>query len=438
MDENNISLEIKEIINDFNNQAFDIALEKLILKSKKYPNDYIINKLFASIYSKKKDWKNVIKYYEKTLILEKEKFKTHTNIGVAYFELGQINKSINAFKKSIKNNSHFDLAFANLGISYLEIGMYQNAINNFVCALKLNKNNFFAQSNLINIFNLIKPDNINEHPIININYKISQITDNHKIKNLNELENIKKILNESNNIIENFYGDLLLNETQIYRKNSKNLNCKRHFKVFNRFNIIPKFCFSCYKIQINLKNIVDLIKLFFIFDNLNLENNNIRKCMVEIRNNINGNYKGYIYCNGLQEAQIILKKMKLILEKKIGNFEIEIKHGCSEFYKTYPKFKKINFNGDQEIKYNEDWNKKEKIIDEEDYIRINADKKIWGKSLNGINLSDILIIKNWISYAETIGDKSYKSIFNKNIDSKFIKNILQSQLAFRIKEFKNN
>ena len=72
-------------------------------------------------------------------------------------------------------------------------------------------------------------------------------------------------------------------ETQIFRRNSINLNCERHHKAFNEFNIIPKFCFSCFKVQIEPKNILELFKLFFIFDKLELPKNNTRKCTVELR-----------------------------------------------------------------------------------------------------------------------------------------------------------
>ena len=427
-------IKFQEIINDLNNQKFTDGLKKLDLLSKQYPNNHLINKLFASLYLKKMDWNNAIKYYEKLLISEKEKFKVYANIGVAFFRLGKINKSIEAFEDSIKDNSNFELSYNNLAISYLEIGMYEKAINSFISTLKLNKNNFFAQKNLINIFNLVKPNNINEHYLININNRINKIGNEHKIKNFNKLDGIKKILSESYDIVENLKSSLLFDETQIYRKNSKDLNCKRHFRIFNTFNVIPKFCFSCYKIQINLKNIVDLIKLYFFFDSLHLENNNIRKCMVETRNNIKGNYKGYIYCEGLVEARIILKEINKVINKdNFHNFKIIIKHGCSEFYKSYPKFEKINFDNDQEIKYNKDWDKIEKKIDKEEPVRLDVDKKVWSKSIQGVNLSDILIIKNWINYADAIGDQSYKIFYDKTIKNNFITKILQSQLNFRKK-----
>ena len=71
--------------------------------------------------------------------------------------------------------------------------------------------------------------------------------------------------------------------SQIYRNNSMDLNCKRHKTIFNKFNIIPKFCFSCYKVQIEPRTILELIKLMVIFDRIKLDENNIRKCMIELR-----------------------------------------------------------------------------------------------------------------------------------------------------------
>ena len=67
--------------------------------------------------------------------------------------------------------------------------------------------------------------------------------------------------------------------------------------IFNKYKIIPKFCFGCYKIQIDLNNVVDLIKLHFVFDNFNFKNDNIRKCMIELRSGISGKrITGFTLC----------------------------------------------------------------------------------------------------------------------------------------------
>ncbi len=432
------SKEFKDIVNDFNIKQFDKAIGKLKKLSIIYPNEYYIVKLFASIYLKKSEWNNAIKYYEKLIVFNKEKFKIYNNLGLIFFKLGKINKSIDNFKKSINDLPNLT-AYNNLGLAYNEIGKYSDAIKNYLAALDLDKNNYQSKKNLIKILTFYQPTNFKKNSIIELNKRISEIYKEVQTENLNNPKEIKKILIASNNIIKSYETNFVLDETEIFRRNSKNLNCTRHFEIFNEFNIIPKYCFSCYKVQITLLNVLDLIKLYFIFNNLYLENNNIRKCMIEMRNNIKGNYKGYVYCEGLDEAKIILYKINKIIKKNYTQqFKIEIKHGCSEFYDTYPTFKNINFNGNQDMEYQSEWNVKENIIDKRNPIRESNDKKILGMTIKGMSLSDILIIKNWLAFAKILNDQSYKLIYSDEIKTNFIENFLKSQLNFRKNELKFN
>ena len=429
-----IPTELSIIIQNLKDGNLDDCLKKIKKIIITNSNKNLVCKLFASIYFQKKNWENAIEYYQKMLSFEDKKFGIYNNIGVALFNLGKINQSIKIYKKAIIENSNFDLAYNNMGISYNELGVYGMAAKHFSQALTLNDNNHNAKNNLIDLFLVAHIKEKNAHPLIKINNKIKNINNKITINSSINLEHVKGILNESDNIIKTYQKEFNYNETQLYRKNSTNLNCKRHFKVFNKFNIIPKYCFACYKIQINLGNVVDLIKLFLIFDNLSLKNNNIRKCITETRNNIPGNYKGYIYCNGIDEAKEIFDKILDITNRiKFEKIKIIIKHGCSEFYESYPDYKEINVKNGKKMEYNENWKEKELIIDNKTPIRNKLDKKKIHKSLKGINLSDILIIKNWICYANLIGDFSYKDIYYKEAKSSFISKILEPQLAFRKK-----
>lgn len=426
------SKEFLNTIEYLNNKNFNKALKIINSVSHKYPNDQIILKMFASIYFNNSEWEKAISYYKKILIFEKDKFKILLNIGVSLFKLGKINDSIKVFKDTIKSNPNFDLAYDNLGISYLEIAKLNEAIKNFSLALKINKNNLNAQRNLINVLSLFKPTENYNNFLIKLDKEISNLKKDLNIKNLFEEKNIKIILNEGINLINKLEKNITFNETQLFIKNSKNLNCQRHFKVFNKFNIIPKFCFNCYKIQINLNNVVDLIKLSFLFKNIKLKNNNTRKCIVEIRNQISGNYKGYIYCDGIDDAKNILEIINKEIKKvNLINASINIKHGCSEFYKPYPKFEKVNLNNKQEMKYDENWEANEKLIDNEEPSRVSIDKKIWVATLKEIGLSDILIINNWLNYADIIGDYSYKKCFIEKKYSPYMEKILLNQIEFR-------
>ena len=88
------------------------------------------------------------------------------------------------------------------------------------------------------------------------------------------------------------------------------------------------------------------------------------------------------------------------------------------------------------MEYNNEWKSFEKIFDSREPKRIEADKKFFSKSIEGINLSDILIINNWISYAQIIGDESFKKVYDKKIENVFVNKFLEDQLEFRKKELK--
>ena len=86
------------------------------------------------------------------------------------------------------------------------------------------------------------------------------------------------------------------------------------------------------------------------------------------------------------------------------------------------------------MKYNEEWKEKEKIIDSNrNKKNILAKKK--QKSLHGINVSDILIMRNWLGYAKKIGDLSYKNIIDDITIQSLIEKKLSDQLLERSKQF---
>ena len=88
-----------------------------------------------------------------------------------------------------------------------------------------------------------------------------------------------------------------------------------------------------------------------------------------------------------------------------------LKRGCSEYAISFPNYKAINKSGPQLMSYNEDWKSIEK-----DYDSLNSIKssRIITPSLSGLNLQDVLIIRNWIDYAKGIGDSSVH-LLNENI-----------------------
>ena len=151
-----------------------------------------------------------------------------------------------------------------------------------------------------------------EISLLSLNFKEGE-----KIKD----ESIVEILAQSRKIIKKYFTNkLFLKTDQIPRGGKEYLNCDRAFDIFANHKVMPEYCFSCYKVQISTKNVSSLIKLFFLFNSNYLENNNVRKCMVETRNNIQENFKGFIYCRNLDEAKKILKDTKINLSRHRINY----------------------------------------------------------------------------------------------------------------------
>tara|TARA_B110000196_G_C20888243_1_gene540027 strand:- start:88 stop:726 length:639 start_codon:yes stop_codon:yes gene_type:complete len=172
--------------------------------------------------------------------------------------------------------------------------------------------------------------------------------------------------------------------------------------IFKKHDIIPEFCFGCYKVQVEPRSIIELIKLFIVFDQLELNENNTRKCMVELRPEISGFYKGLIFCSGLKQANQISEHLNVILKKSIGlGLSSKVKRGCSEYPISFPNYKEINNSGPQLMNYKEEW----KVIEEaHDRKKAEYAKEIKRTNLSGLNLSDYLIIRKWVDYAKGIGD----------------------------------
>ena len=153
-----------------------------------------------------------------------------------------------------------------------------------------------------------------------------------------------------------------------------------------------------------------MIKLQFLFDILYFENENLRKCMIDARKNIKGNYKGFIYCTTLEEARkieiYIGKYLKASIDK---NIKMHVKRGCSEFVEKHPKFGNLEKNI---MEYKKEWKKIEHNFDaNNEKVYKSGERKL----AYGLSLKDTLVFANWINYAKSIGDESCK-ILTKSYD----------------------
>ena len=417
-----MNLDTSNIENLINQGKFKESLVEINILQLKKKEDFKLLNLKGLAYLKLNEFENSVNYFTKALLKKKNSFLTLFYRSAAFIEMGDYTKSLNDLlvAESINPQSH-EISF-NIGFVYSSLGKNDQAIEYYQRTLKLNKDYIPAKENLIKKLNEVnsikdsKNDITKSHVLINkFDFKYesySKITD----------ENIKSLFKVISKIITD--KELSISQTQIFKKNNINLNCERHFKVFNNFQIIPKFCFSCFKVSIKFKNVIDLIKLYLVFDNINFSNNNIKKCMIELRPKIEGNYKGFIYCSSLNEAKEIEREMKKIIKNNIGNdFVIEIKRGCTEFSEKYPKYQNLE---NEIMNYEEDWINYEKIIDEKfPKFKVYNNNE---KTIKGISLSDILVIKNWLYFAKISGDQSYRQVSEEDFTNNFLTDEFQKRV----------
>ena len=431
----NIKSFISEIIHLFQSGSTEEALiksENLIKKEKEVP--FLLN-LNGIININLSNWDKAKISLKKAIDLDQNYVEAYNNLGIVYNNLGEIKKAIKNFSLSIKIKNDYANGYNNLGSAYDDLGESENAINNYSKALEFDPKHAEAQKNLIHILTYYTPVNKNYNSIIVANKNLRKIGNNFNLKMNENKFDLATLFKSSNKVIQDNIKELTFFETQIYRRNTIDLNCNRHHKVFNKFNIIPKFCFSCFKIQIEPKNVLDLFKLFLIFNTLKLKNNNTRKCLIELRPNISGTYKGLIYCSSMEEVSKILKDITPTLKKVIDNkIKIITKRGCSEFADKHKNYKETNKETANFMKYKNEWEEKEKIIDINEATNKKR-KKDFKNSISGLSLSDVLIMNNWLNYAKEIDDSTYKNISEDMFYSDYISKTISPQLEKRKNEF---
>lgn len=203
---------------------------------------------------------------------------------------------------------------------------------------------------------------------------------------------------------------------QLFKGIENTLGCDRHLQIFKRFNVIPKYCFDCYKVLITPRNVVEHFKLLMIFEKIQLPIDNIRKCMVEQRPYCSGTYKGYIYCKSIEECNEVRKiARKLISDEISPQVSVTIKRGCSEYELSYPAYAQMK-PGSAIMHYKKDWQVHEDYFDN-NFVGHKRPPDINDNipyvSTDGLTTytqAEVVCMQHWLRYAATIGDTSYLAI----------------------------
>ncbi|MCX5693216.1 MAG: tetratricopeptide repeat protein [Candidatus Omnitrophica bacterium] len=103
-------------------------------------------------------WKDSVSVFNNVLRYEKNSpfiYLTYNNLGMAYYDKGDFEKSIEYCKKSISLNPDYFDAYNNLGIAYIATGKTVRAIKSFKIAIRLKRDFVSSYSNLGHLYAFI-------------------------------------------------------------------------------------------------------------------------------------------------------------------------------------------------------------------------------------------------------------------------------------------
>ncbi len=336
--------------------------------------------------------------------------EAHHTLGTVFKELGRPESAVSSFRKALAIKPGYAEAQVNLSAALIHLGKKDEAVHVLEAAVEKDRGNSLLSDCLIQILNHHMPEVGARGAYAKAQDALQQVEMTHQDPATIGDETVQRIYRQCESILSSYpmAGETSL--TEIARGINFDLGCKRHFKVFNTFQSIPEFCFGCYKVYVEPRTVVELIKLLLIFDSLELPADNTRKCMIEIRPKVTGAYKGYIYCNNFEEGHDILDVVRTVVGEKISrDVPVSLKRGCSEFSIAHPSYGQMNGRQPPSMTYDEAWREHEDFVDD-NLIGHEYPAVFDTHNHSGMTLEDALIMRKWLEYAAAIGDMTYLKV----------------------------
>ena len=352
-----------------------------------------------------------IEAYKKAVAIKPDFAEAYNNMGATLKNQGKLDEAIEALNKALSLSPDHAGTYNNMGNTLQEKDMLDAALVSYAKALAIKPDYADAYSNTSELLKITSPKSTKAHIAFQMDREVKEI--GNSLLASNSDKEITRKLSDALKCINQGQLNFKTSLSQIYKRNSIDLNCSRHTEIFNSKNIIPKFCFGCFKVQVEVDNLFSLIRLTRQFYDLNLEEDLTRKTLIEIRPDISGFYKGLIYCRGLEQAREVKELLDIELQKIFADkITVQIKRGCSECPLKFPDYGKITDNGITAMDYPTEWKVLEDQFDQSSPLKPKENIK---PSISGFCLSDFYIIQKWIDYAKGLDDPSCKEFDNHPI-----------------------
>lgn len=238
------------------------------------------------------------------------------------------------------------------------------------------------------------------------------------------------------NNVSPFHAQIGFGKTGKAWKDQKySAGCAGHKLLFKTHDIISSYCFDCYKVEIHPGSVLELFKLMFLFNGLELDDNNHRKLWLRPKKEIPVNYSGTMYFRSKSEAIKNSEVMRDTINKEIvSGMPIKVKRGCSEFNDILPNYHDINEDYNSLVADKNKWQEIELHFD-----RSQAADKLSPvpvdilPSIDGFDNHHFKIMWSWLNFAQSIGDDSYKKVTNTSLDHFERKEYAKKSYSFEMK-----
>ena len=359
---------------------------------------------------------HAIARYKRAVSLDINHAEAHFCLGNVLRDRGKLEDAITCYKNALILCHDYMEAWNNLGMVLRDSGKLGQSVLVLQNALKRDPSNARIISNLVHFLNYHTPNVETQGVHAKTQTLLQQNTQTDLGDPKITEETVQRLYHTCHDALEScqlndesFPSQLFRGVTNRSWKMARAGGCAQHRIVFDAFKAIPEDCFSCYKISVEPKTVVDLFKMMVVFHRISLPNDNSRKCMVELRPEISGAYKGLVYCQSLEEGNDVLNRVQRVIQDEISaTIAISLKRGCSEYKAAYPDYD-VWKDGVPVMQYNDAWKKHETYVDKNLLRRITPPMSTTHNHA-GLTLRDALIMRTWLAYAATIGDDSYLKI----------------------------
>ena len=254
---------VKKLLSLYNQGQLPVVVEQAKALTQQYPEAFMIWNILGAALKGLGRVQVAYEAFKKVTDLSPKYADGFNNLGLTLQDQGKLDEAIASYNKAISLKPDHAEAYNNKANVLKYQGKLDEAIASYNKVLSLKPDHPEAKKNLIQTLKTFSPKNIYVNQLIDVDNKIKAKHSKNTLPTADQELAIftLDLLSRLQGVDRNLSTERL----QIYRRNKVDINCKRHMKIFKEKEIIPQFCFDCYKVQVEVKTVLDLIRLCALF-----------------------------------------------------------------------------------------------------------------------------------------------------------------------------